>query len=78
MRPATRLVRPQNISAGNSDGWFFRYVRVRAGRKPVRHRILARDVRIQRIRIPGCNDLVENSPNRVAIGVDSRPNFHCV
>jgi hypothetical protein len=54
----------------------FHYVRVRAGRKPVRQRILARDVRIQRIRIPSCNDLVENVPDHVAISVGGRANFH--
>ena len=77
MRPATRLVRPQNISAGNSYSWLFRYVGVRAGRKPVRQRIFARDVRIQRIGIPSYDHLVENVPNRVPISVDGKPNSHC-
>ena len=51
-------------------------LRVRAGRQTdVRQRILARHVRIQRIRVPWCNDLVENVPNRVAISVGGRPDF---
>ena len=66
VRTRSRLIRSQNVSANNAPV-DFRDISMRVGPKPIRQRILARHLRIERIGIGGSNYIVKNSPDCVAI-----------
>src|SRR5947208_2878654 len=66
VRPASRLVRPQNISADNVSPAFCNVspcIRL----EPIFHGIVARHSRIESIRVPGSHHLAKNIPDRVPI-----------
>jgi hypothetical protein len=62
----SQLIRFQNVSANNAPV-AFRDISMRVGPEPIRQRILARHLRIERIGVGGSNYIMKNSPDRVAI-----------
>ena len=52
----------------------FGNVSVCAGLKPIGERVLARDFRVDRIRVARRNHLMKNFPDRFMIGIGGRPN----
>ena len=71
VRTRSQLIRSQNVSANNPPV-ALRDISVRVGPKPIRQRILARHLRIERIGVGGSNYIVKNSPDRVAIRIYRR------
>jgi hypothetical protein len=66
VRTRSQLIRSQNVGANNAPVTF-RDISVRVGPEPIRRRILARHLRIERVGIGGSNYIVKNSPDCVAI-----------
>src|SRR5438876_3222616 len=66
MGTRSELIRSQNVSANNVPV-AFRDISMRVGPEPIRQRILARHLRIERIGVGGSNHIMKNSPDRVAI-----------
>src|SRR4029077_5732121 len=67
----------QNVSANNPPV-AFRDISMRVGPEPIRQRILARHLGIERIRVGGSNYIAKNSPDRAAIRIYRRANVdHC-
>jgi len=71
VRTRSQLIRSQNVSANNPPV-ALRDISMRVGPKPIRQRILARPLRIERIGVGGSNYIVKNSPDRVAIRIYRR------
>ena len=66
VRARSQLIRSQNVSASNPPV-ALRHINMRVGPDPIRQRILARHLRIERIGVGGSNYIVKNSPDCVAI-----------
>src|SRR5947207_4916669 len=66
VRPASRLVRPQDISAENASPAFCN-VSLCIRLEPISQGIVARHSRIESIRVPGGHHLAKNIPDRVSI-----------
>jgi len=75
VRPGPRLIRSQNVSADNA-AIFFCDVSVSIGSKPISQRLLARHLRIKRVRIACRDNLMENIPDRVAVCISCRAYCH--
>ena len=75
VRPRSQLIRSQNVRANNAPA-AFRDISMRAGPEPIRQRILARHLRIERIGVGGSNYIMKNSPDRVAIRFYRWANSH--
>jgi hypothetical protein len=71
VRTRSQLIRSQNVSAKNPPV-AFRDISMRVGPEPIRQRILARHLRIERIGVGGSNYIVKNSPDRFAIRIYRR------
>ena len=66
VRTRSQLIRSQNVSANNPPV-ALRDISMRVGPNPIRQRILARHLRIERIGVGGSNYVVKNSPDCLAI-----------
>jgi hypothetical protein len=75
VRPGTRLIRPQNISADNA-GIVFCDVSMSIGSEPISQGLLARHLRVKRVGIARQDDLMKNIPNRVVIRVSCWTYLH--
>src|SRR5882762_9308730 len=74
MRGAAGLIRMQSISA-NYLSILSGHEHVRVVLKPIRQRIVARDIWIERICFARGDYLPENFPDRIAIGIVRGPDF---
>lgn len=71
VRPGTRLIWPQDISADNAT-IFFCDVSMSIGLKPISQRLLARHFRIKRVRVARGDDCMNDFPDRIVIRVRRR------
>src|SRR5438874_4092469 len=75
VRPGTRLVRPQNISADDAIV-FFRDVSMSIGPKPISQCLLTWHLRVKCVCIACHDDLGKDVPDCVVVGVNYRTYLH--
>jgi len=75
VRTRSHLIRSQNVSAYDLPG-VFPDVSLRIGAEPISQRILARRLGVERIGVASSNDIMKNSPDRVAIRFYRWSNSH--